>query len=459
MPKTIKKVSKIGKIHEDVDPLPSVMMTIPKDSGEDKMLVPSKAVLRCYGCGEFGNADLKRCACQCTYFCGAVCQRMAWPNHKQECGAIRSHFEEAKKEQQEDLKIATELMDQSNETSFICSVCLDEKKEKADTTITLPCGHHFCYVCIQEVAYSQGITGTEQHMGTCPQCRKRMPRIIHLIANRVKVLLVLADTKDHDKERRDEVCNAALQLLDFVLDQEPCNMLPRRLQGVVYQKMEKYDLAVVSYKQAYNIYYKTMSQRANHPGHATKEGFDKAMEDMRLALKDQPDADFSKDMKEVQNGVNLLLKADAETSTTFISDVFVGLGSAMLRSESSEDKVQATMLILLVQKINKPMAAQYNGCRPIDTEVTKALAECLLELNNFDQAKPMIQKAIQKFRYQPGFHKLMVECEQKQGNLQKALFYATKGYFYEEVWNQKGTNSKNLHLCNELNRMVEEEKK
>ena len=103
-------------------------------------------------------------------------------------------------------------------------------------------------------------------------------------------------------------------------------------------------------------------------------------------------------------------------------------------------------MLLVLQKLNRPIADRCNGCRPLDIDLQTTLVECCLHLGKVDYARKVLRPLVQKFRYRPGLHKLLVECERKDGNLDKALFYATKGYFYEQAWNEQGTRAKNLQL-------------
>jgi len=165
---------------------------------------------------------------------------------------------------------------------------------------------------------------------------------------------------------------------------------------------------------------------------------------------EEPATDFPSNVKDLEKEVVPFLRLNPSVLTV-LSEIFLSIGLASMHCACDhESKVAALALVLLVQKLNKPLSDQYSGCRPVDLDITLILSECLILLGKLDQARALVLPAIYRFRYHAGFHKILVECERKRGNVEQALYYAAKGYFYEEVWNEVGTRAKNLQLWKEI---------
>lgn len=496
-------------IHKDLDPLPSVDAMMIASPNKPQQLLPSKRVLRCYHCGQFNNPNLKRCnSCLCTYFCNVACQKASWATHKQECVGIRDYQKDEQSRHQAMLQIAEELLQKAaTNTSFVCSVCLEEASLQ-HTTVALPCGHSFCYGCIKEVGHSQMHKANEHHAGVCPQCRAPMPHIGPLVGHRTMALLYYAehisatdptksncspsDGQKEDDEKATAVAAAyeeALKLVTFVLNHEPSDMVPRKVQGDIYLSMHQYDKAVVSYKQAYSIHRGMSEDATKHPnGLATQQAFEERMQYYRDFLQQEPRSDVDLGDTEALEADMTIMKV-VDTDLTFVSQLLLDVALAMVRSRDNkdrdtnrddldldendvDDKRQALQLVLLVQRVNHPAAKKCGGCRPIDQRITQVLVECLIALQEFDHATTLIAKGISKFRYVPKWHHWLVDMEcQRRGQIQeqengnpsngnisnssnhhadKALYYAIKAYFYEQAWNEEGTRATNLTLAQQM---------
>ena len=358
--------------------------------------------------------------------------------------------------QRQHLDLAATLIAQANtsppSSSFTCSVCLEDQQEDDEQhihTMQLPCGHRFCYPCIQDVQYSAHKSG--RNYGSCPLCRQPLPYLEHIVAERVLALTQMAHSK-LDLHDRGAVCQVALQLLDFWLAREPGKPILQMLRGHTYNIMEDYDQALLCYKKAYNVHKKQFQESLRNPkGTVSSQGeYEERLQQVRDLAVEEPATDFPTNVKDLEKEVVPFLHLDPGVLTT-LSEILLSIGSAsMHRACDHESKVAALALVLLVQKLNKPLSDQYSGCRPADMDCTIALAECLVSLGKLDQARAVVRPAICRFRFQAGFHKILVECERKGGNLEQALYYAAKGYFYEEVWNEVGTRAKNLQLWKEI---------
>ncbi|KAL3910392.1 MAG: hypothetical protein SGARI_002143 [Bacillariaceae sp.] len=385
---------------------------------------------------------------------------------KDPCVPIRAHCREEQQELEQNLEVANKVMDTSKEgQGFTCGVCLDDKQDSDNTTmetLELPCGHAFCYQCIKEVQYSgyeQGFVGPEQDnlIGLCPLCRKPMMFLDALVGSRVQALMALAETHTNNKEERDRVAGVALKNLDFVLNKEAGSMMPRRMQGEVYLLMEDYDKAIEAFKKAFNSFRLPLTGYVN-PGLLTREQYEQRMEETRTINRTDPGTEFPSDeeleqtlVQLVQESTNALGSETLVTITTmllFLAKAYLGQGQGQAMS--------ALKLVLVLQKLNEPIAKQFDGCRQVDMTLNTTLAECYLHLGKVATAKQLQQKLVQKFRYRAGMHRLLVQCERKEGNLEKAFFYATKGYLYEEAWNEHVTRAKNLQLWNEIRGELQE---
>ena len=142
--------------------------------------------IECDACGKAGPVTTC-CRCKIAFYCGAQCQRAHWLTHEADCRPI----DDMRRSQAgavavvvndpvNDPQVNTDV-DSGADAEVKCGICL----ERITRPVALPCGHRFCYPCIQRY---KTIAPQNMAIASCPYCRSKLPDLQDAVLSRAALL-------------------------------------------------------------------------------------------------------------------------------------------------------------------------------------------------------------------------------------------------------------------------------
>lgn len=380
-------------------------------------------LINCCECDKPGPPD--RCsACNLVYYCGAVCQKSNWKEHRMNCKSFAPYIQTEKEKDREETMLANQILDDKQDAAYKCSICSEDSSSSVLRMIE--CGHVFCYTCIRKSQmrnFGQIIDGS-----TCPICRTKTSFLEATLLSRSGALRTLAKACT-STEKRDKICTVALEEAASVLQVHPGTWSMWQAQGETYMAMEQYELAVESLHKAYNSHMYHLSDDVS--GDPSPTNFLKGLEHTPSALLD----------------VGALSHSHTEFFDGWGTQFCVVLSRAYIRNGNYQE---ARRLVDITNRINKPKVRYVQSDeRQMDYDLLVLRAECCYHLGEYDESLMLAREAQHRRSFQPGLAKLMAQCTKELGDIDEAADIMGRGFFNEEPWNDK-VKRENLKTWREL---------
>lgn len=398
--------------------------------------------IACDGCGKSDPA--MRCSnCKMTYYCGAVCQRMHWKEHKPDCRSVLSMRNACE-------GIGATIPDNSEHEAVStialnseCGICLEEQMK--DPIVLEECKHAFCFACLKEWQnYARKPILYQSHQqptlaSSCPYCRQNIQvNLIEDCTEKARLYAARGNKKSLSAEERKKCYDLALQQIDKILtgDNAERDLATICLKAQILSNQNPAE-AVKCYKQILAL---------DEEGVSNTIKMNVLLDRAKVAMDSGKEDEADRLMIEAENfhETNSFMSRIGDLGDPMrLVDIKLMLAEAL--EATSDWKAALDVYMKIMESLENPDMVQPRQNRMMFA----GIARCLFELKEYERAVAAAEAALAMNRHFPGVHKLLALPQRAMGKMQQAVASMSRAVLYEAPWDDLN-KQENIALLQKL---------